>query len=112
MLNMKNIKKIEEDLVQTKQLLEQAQLRADKAEMYIEEMYPAINTIEIKQGWHSNCGTSTYKVIFDVYAEDLIKLIMFLTNKKLKDKKWSMINSEIQERIRREVEQQLKNDYK
>ena len=102
----KDIKKIKEDLIKTHQLLEQAELRADKAEMYIEEIYPAINEIEIKQGWHSGCGTSTYKVTFDVYAEDLTKLIRFLTNRKLKDKKWSMIHSEIQERIRREVKQE------
>lgn len=91
----KKIKNLQEELIGTKQLLEQAELRADKAELYIEEIYPAINEIQIKQGWHNSCGTSTYKVIFDVYAEDLTKLIRFLTNKKLKDKKWSMIAREI-----------------
>jgi len=103
MLNNKKIKTLEDEIISLKQINEQLEADRDRAIFYLEEIYPAVNNIEINQGWHSGSGNSTYKVIIDVYAEDLIKIIKFITNKKLKEKKWSMINSEIQARIRKEV---------
>lgn len=103
----KKVKELQSDLIGTKQLLEQAELRADKAEGYIEEHYPAITNMEITKGWHSGASVKTYKVIIECYAEDLLKLIHLLTHRNLSDKKWSMIDSELQARIRKEVEEEF-----
>ena len=106
MKHKKTIKKLEEDIIELKQLLEQSDLRANKAEMYVEEHFPAVSEIEIKQGWHSGSGTSTFDVKISVFADDLHKIIKFLTNRKMKEKKWSHIHSDITEQIEKEVKKQ------
>lgn len=102
----KKIKELQDEIIELKQLNEQLKINQDENILYLEEMYPAINELEIKQGWYSGSHISTYKVIIDVYAEDLLKLIRFLTNKKLKEKKWSMISGEVKKQIKKEIEEE------
>jgi len=100
------IKKLEEDIIGLKQINEQLELATSKAERFIEDNYPAINDIQIKQGWYSGSSNSTYRVTIDVYAEDLNKLITMFTHRKLREEKWSQIHSEIKEQIRNEIKKE------
>ena len=111
MLNNKKIKELQEDIIGLKQINEQLELALSKSEQFIINNYPSINNFEISKGWHSGAGTSTYKVIIDVFAEDLHKLIRMLTNNKLREEKWSMIKSDIKERLRIEIRKEYENSH-
>lgn len=105
-MSKKEIEKLREEIIMLKQLNEQLESDRDKAWNFIEENYPTINAFEVQTGWHG-AGTSTYKVIIDVMAHDLHKIVRYLTHKSLRAKKWTMIKSELREQIRKEEAERL-----
>jgi len=106
---MKNkITKLQEEIIGLKQLNEQLKCELSKKEDFIINNYPTINSFEVKQGWHGG-GTSTYRVIIDVFAGDLKKLVNYFTHRSLRDNKWHMIHSELKEQIKEEVKKELHN---
>jgi len=97
----KKIEELKKEIIDHKQIIEQLKTELNKKERFIENNYPTLNNFEIRKGWYGN-GTSTYKVIIEVFAEDLHKLIKYFTHRNLRNKKYNMIKQEIKNQIKKE----------
>ena len=99
----KKTQELEEEIIGLKQLNEQLRLSISKKEMFFFNNYPSINNFEVKRGWHGNGGNATYKVIVDVFAEDLHRIVKYFTLHNMRDKKWTMVRQELKDQIKEEV---------
>ena len=97
----KEIKELEIKITNLKQMLEQETLRADKAESYMLENYPAITDMVITKGWYGS-GVSTFRVKLECLSDDLHKLVKLLTHNTLSRKKYSRMREVIKKDLERE----------
>lgn len=99
----KRVKELEEEIVGHKQIIEQLETEINHKEIFIMEMFPVVNDIKIKQGWHG-AGTVTHRVEIDVCSDDLHKLVKLLTHNGLNRKAYSQIRRKIEDEIKADLE--------
>jgi len=106
----KVIDKLKEDIIGHKQIIEQLEADVSRRDMFILDAFPAVEGFEVKRGWYGTGGISSFKVIIEVPAQELNKLVALLTHRKLSEDTWKRIRSDIKEDIRKEVRREVEDN--